>query len=307
MKRIAGVPAGILTVASLVAVLGCGQQESSAPQPAQPAAKAENATPAAEKPVAGQPALTPERPALGQPTPPDSPLAAAPTATPAPKPEPEPEPAAEEKEVDLGPPLVENASQLVRLDPKYPVFIDKQHKRVVMVGQVCQRQVPLEMFACIKNTKEHEAIVTLPTKAMIVHAALLAVGAEPGEPAHFDPFTPAHGQEVTVEVLWKDAKGQIQRKPAQEWIKNANTGKALDKSWIFAGSGFWTDPSTGEKHYQAESGDLICVSNFSSATLDVDQKSSSSNDSLVFEAFTERIPPKGTPVTLLLTPQPRKK
>jgi hypothetical protein len=201
---------------------------------------------------------------------------------------------------------VEHPEQLVRLDPKSPVFVDKQKKQVVMVGQVCQRRVPLELFACLRNTKEHEAILTIPTKAMLVHAALLAVGAEPGAPAHFDPFTPARGQEVTIEVAWKDAKGELHRTPAQEWVKNTATGKALTQPWIFAGSGFWTDPSNGERHYQAESGDLICVSNFSSATLDVAVQSSSANDSLMFEAFTERIPPKGTQVTLVLTPQARK-
>jgi hypothetical protein len=75
---------------------------------------------------------------------------------------------------------------------------------------------------------------------------------------------------------------------------------------VFAGSGFWTDPNTGQRHYQAESGDLICVSNFSSATLDLTIQSSANNDALSFEAFTERIPPKGTPVTLVLTPQKNK-
>jgi hypothetical protein len=264
--------------------LGCGRPET---PPAAPSVAANKESPAAPaENVAAEPAAKPQ---------------------PKPEAEPEPEPPAAVKEVELGPPLVDHSEQLRRLDPKFPVFLDMQKKQVVMVGQVCQRRVPLELFACLKNTKEHEAILTIPTKAMIVHAALLAVGAEPGEPAHFDPFTPAHGQEVTIEVVWRDEKGQIQRVAAQEWVKNAKTGKALNQPWIFAGSGFWTDPSNGEKHYQAESGDLICVTNFSSATLDIAMQSSSANDALVFEAFTEHIPPKGTQVTILLTPQPRKR
>lgn len=315
MKRIAAFAVGLLTVVSLA---GCGQQEAVGPSPKpgpSAVAGAEKAAPSAAKAAQDQPAF-PALPMEKSPaTPPQAPAAALekpaglgqmPAVAPAEKPEPEPEPAVETKEADLGPPLVDNVAQLVRLDPNYPVFIDKQKKQVVMVGQVCQRRVPLELFACLKNTKEHEAIITIATKAMVVHAGLLAVGAEPGEPAHFDPFTPAHGQEVAVDVVWKDAKGAIQRSPAQEWVKNASTGKALDRPWIFAGSGFWTDPNSGEKHYQAESGDLICVSNFSSATLDVSLKSSSSNDALVFEAYTDRIPPKGTPVTVLLTPQAKK-
>src|SRR5690606_33238231 len=72
--------------------------------------------------------------------------------------------------------------------------------------------------------------------------------------------------------------------------------------WVFAGSGFWLDEETGKQHYQAESGDVICVSNFSSAMLDVPAESTNANAGLFFEAFTERIPPLGTPVRLVLTP-----
>jgi hypothetical protein len=37
--------------------------------------------------------------------------------------------------------------------------------------------------------------------------------------------------------------------------------------------------------------------------LDLPIESSQSNEALLFRAFTERIPPLGTPVTLLLTPK----
>ena len=45
------------------------------------------------------------------------------------------------------------------------------------------------------------------------------------------------------------------------------------------------------------------MSNFSSAMLDVPVRSSDSNAALLFDAFTERIPPIGTPVTIILTPR----
>ena len=76
---------------------------------------------------------------------------------------------------------------------------------------------------------------------------------------------------------------------------------------MFGGSGFWTDERTGERHYQAQSGDFICVSNFPSAMLDLPIPSTDKDGSLLFEAFTERIPPLGTPVTLILTPKLDKK
>ena len=53
----------------------------------------------------------------------------------------------------------------------------------------------------------------------------------------------------------------------------------------------------------AESGDFICVSNFATAMLDIPVQSSQANDSLEFVAFTEHIPPLGTPVRMILKPK----
>lgn len=72
--------------------------------------------------------------------------------------------------------------------------------------------------------------------------------------------------------------------------------------WIFAGSGFALDEMTGEKYYYAESGDLICVANFPTAIIDVNIVSSASGEeNLLFEANKEKIPPRGTPVTIEIT------
>jgi len=51
------------------------------------------------------------------------------------------------------------------------------------------------------------------------------------------------------------------------------------------------------------SGDLICVSNFPDSVLDLPIQSTDSDASLLFEAFTEHIPSRGTPVTLVLAPK----
>jgi hypothetical protein len=196
-----------------------------------------------------------------------------------------------------------NRPGLARLSPKYDVWIDKQNKRVIMLGEICLREGQMEMFACLKNTKEHESIVTVPTEAYIVHAALVAVGAEPGHPARFRPsYRAATGTEIDVTLYWSDAQGKRHKANAEDWLKNLRTGKTLDRPWVFGGSAFWTDPS-GQRHYQAEDGDFICVSNFPSAMLDLPIESSQSNSALLFEAMTDRIPPKDTKLSLVLTPR----
>ena len=204
----------------------------------------------------------------------------------------------------LGKPLVDDAEGMTRLDPFFPVWLDPANKRVVMLGAVAQQRAPLEMFACLRATKEHESVVVVDTKAFIVHAGLLTLGAEAGPPVKFQPeYTPAGGTEIAIEVRWKDKDGKVRSAKAQDWVRNTETGKAMTLNWVFAGSGFWVDERTGKRHYRAEGGDFICVSNFPSAMLDLPIESTQTNSGLMFEAFTENIPPIGTPVTVILEPQ----
>jgi hypothetical protein len=217
-----------------------------------------------------------------------------------------PPPSAEERIPDLGPPLVDDPQDLKRLHEKFPVWIDRKQNRVVLIGVVCQRQVPLELFACLRGSKEHESVLSVPTKASFVHAALLAVGAEPGSPVQFRPkYLPARGSQIEITCVWKDAQGNRQSARAQDWVRGTKSGKAMTYPWVFGGSRFIKNPFTDRMNYQADSdGDFICVSNFPGAMLDLPIESTSSDADLMFEAFTEHIPPRGTPVTLILKPQP---
>lgn len=198
----------------------------------------------------------------------------------------------------------EQPPPLVRLSPTSQIWLDTRRKAVVVDGQVCLREGPLEMFACPKRTKEHESVVSLNCSAHEVHAALLAAGARPGRPVQFQPqYQAASGQIIDIYVLWKDARGEKHQVRAQDWVRNTRTGKALEWDWVFAGSGFWKDEETGKEYYKADGGDLVCVSNFPSATLDLPVESSQANADLLFEAFTERIPPRGTKVRVVLWPR----
>jgi hypothetical protein len=194
-----------------------------------------------------------------------------------------------------------------RLSPAYDVWIDPKRRVVIVDGQVSLREGMLEMFACTRNTKEHESIVAVNSKAYLIHAALLRLGAEQGRPAQFVPkYRPPTGSEIEVTVEWLDERGKPQTARAQDWIKDINTNKPMAHPFVFAGSSFWKDEETGKEFYQAEAGDLICVSNFSTAMLDIPVESSPENSELAFEAFTRRIPPLGAPVRLVLKPKLKK-
>lgn len=206
------------------------------------------------------------------------------------------------------PPKLPAPAGASKLSPDYDVWLDAKRGVVLIDGQVSLRRGMLEMFACIRNTKEHESVVTADTQAFLVHAGLLRLGAEPGHPAQFVPeFKPPAGTEIDISVEWRDEHGKMQQAKAQDWIRDMKTGKAMAHPFVFAGSRFWTDEETGRQYYQAEGGDFICVSNFGTAALDIPVESSQSNDVLAFEAFTERIPPLGTPVRIVLKPVLKKR
>ncbi|MGE0755494.1 MAG: YdjY domain-containing protein [Pirellulaceae bacterium] len=194
---------------------------------------------------------------------------------------------------------------LVRLSRDYDVWIDTRRKVVVVDGNIALREGLLEMFACPKGTKEHESIVAVNCNAQFVHAGLIAVGAEPGSPVAFAPeYKAATGPVIDVWVLWKDERGQSQKVKAQEWILQTKTNKTMEYPWVFAGSAVTVDEQSGKKYYLADGGDFICVSNFTSAMLDLPVESSQSNSDLSFRANTPRIPPLGTAVRLVLEPRP---
>jgi hypothetical protein len=197
-------------------------------------------------------------------------------------------------------PAPESAKALPKPDV---VWVDTKQKLVYVDGYVSLRRGMLEMLACPVGTKEHESVVAVFSRAQTLHAALLAVGAVPGHPVSFRPkFRPAAGTEIDVEIRWQDKDGKWQSVKGQDWVKDARTQKPMEHSWVFAGSGFWQDEETGKEYYKAEAGDLICVSNFSTAMLDIPVESSQVNDGLMFEANSEKIPRLGTPVRVVLKP-----
>jgi hypothetical protein len=211
------------------------------------------------------------------------------------------------KPADLGPPLVDDVKALKPLDPKLPVWIDPKQKHVVMLAESCKANYPLE-FLITDRGRDYESVMVSDVRPSIVHAALLALGAKAGHPARFQPkYEPATGSVIEIELRWKDKNGKRQIAKAQDWIRNIKTKKALDVEWVFAGSGYWIDESTGKKFYQADGGDFISVLNLPTAMLDLPIQSAGALEERSFEGFLEHIPPKGTPVTVILRPKAEKK
>ena len=193
-------------------------------------------------------------------------------------------------------------------DPKWKplsraLWFDPSAKRLILRAEVSLREGALEHLLCLRRTKEHESILATPATPKLIQAGLLLTGAEVGGVVRFEPeFRPPQGTAIVIDLEWKDERGQLQRQPAQSWVRSLR-GQILNQDWVFAGSSTYTDPETGKTYFGGDEGDLITVVNFPTAILDLPIASSASDEDRVFEANTPAIPPKGTPVTLYLRPK----
>lgn len=180
------------------------------------------------------------------------------------------------------------------------VWFDPARRELIIRARVALREGYLEHLLCLEQTKEHESILATVAPPRMIHAGLILVAGEPGHPVKFRPeFQSPTGPPIAIEARW-EAEGKPQRADVRSWVKNETTGKALDVHWVFAGSVLFQDPETKKVVYAADSGDLFTVTNFPNAILDLPLESSSNDAERSFVAFTERIPPRNTPVTLVL-------
>jgi len=196
----------------------------------------------------------------------------------------------------------------VPITPNIVLEIEGKKRRVLLATSVCLQRGPLEQLLTRQDTKEHEAILSADIDVRDLHKALLLSGARAGSPVQFDPkYRPASGQTIKITCQYQQ-KGKTITVNAQEWVRDVNTKKPLRHEWVFSGSRLVSNPlAPNELIFLANDGDVVCVSNFESALLDLPILSSETNADLAFEANPERIPPVGTKVTVIFEPVPEKK
>ncbi|MFO0846141.1 MAG: YdjY domain-containing protein [Gemmataceae bacterium] len=199
----------------------------------------------------------------------------------------------------------EGEGKKVKVGDNVHLEVSPKARRVLVEAVVCLREGALEQLLTRKNQKEHEAILAADVDARKVHEALLLAKAEAGSPVRWVPkYRPPTGSTIKVSLVYTDAKGKKVTVPARSWIKNRSTGKELEHDWVFAGSLLIDNPQdkNAAKYYLANDGDVICVANFEGAMLDLPIQSSKDDADRAYDAWTERIPPVGTKVTVVLEP-----
>jgi len=188
--------------------------------------------------------------------------------------------------------------------PAPKVRIDRQRRQLVIPAAVQLRQGALEFLLCVKGAKDHETLLVTQVPPSALHAGLLALGLMPGRPGRWttppggEPvFEPPQGARVEIALRYKDAKGKRREAPATEWMLTSEKRKPTELKWVFVGSGFLDNG----RYWADVEGLHISVANFPASVIDVPFKSTAEDAFLEFAADPKTVPPKGTPVDVVIT------
>lgn len=180
--------------------------------------------------------------------------------------------------------------------------------------------VYLEVVACTKGTREHEALVMTEARPSHLHAALLLIGLEPGAPGAprgrgREAIAPT-GDPVEVRIAYVNEAGEEVESDAAAWIRHAETGEAFEtRGWVFSGSRIVTH--RGREVYDADgTGLVIGLAMFGNARVSAPSMGGATLalsdgfnpeagvDEPVWIANRDRVPKFGTRVVVRLSPSP---
>ncbi len=149
----------------------------------------------------------------------------------------------------------------------------------------------LEVLCCAPNTREHETFLITSVRPSHIHAALLAIGLNPGAPGAWTlkdrTLTPVQptGDRLSVRVTFTDKDGNEVEQNPLDWIVNARDKAPFQAAenkltagnsepspgWMFTGSKIVTRKSAiGEERevYDADgSGTIIGLTTFGSEVI----------------------------------------
>lgn len=185
------------------------------------------------------------------------------------------------------------------------IAVDRTAGSVRVPGVVALREGWLEQAVCQQGTRDHESLVTVSMPPSSIHAALLLAGLQPGRPGHWRvrddgslELVPPTGDAVLIDVEWHDASGALQLAPLVDWIKTG--GSATPGSFVFAGS-IMRDRAA-VPYAADQSGSVVGLVTFGdepvASVAVVPDRADIAEPSLM--AWTERMPPEGTTVTIVI-------
>ena len=235
-----------------------------------------------------------------------------------------PQPLVDGAHAKAAPPPRASEPKLVRIGSD--IVVNLANSEVVIGAQVAARIGWLEQLVCKAGTREHESLLAVEAKPKLIHAALLAAGITHGSPGEWIELAPDSsgkailqlrpptGSPVEILVRWKSGDDEHESKLC-DWVRRVpddSTANALVpfpcNRFVFAGSRVRPNPPSlgpGE-HYVADyTGSIVGLVTFGDEVIAFEEVIPDRVDiaAPLWEAWTDRIPPEGTPVDLVIRPR----
>jgi len=187
------------------------------------------------------------------------------------------------------------------------IQFDLQAKRVVMEGRIALAAGLVELFACVRGTKDYESVVALDCQPFDLHLGLLALGLQPGRPvSQQEGGELPRGPKVVAWAEWKDAEGNTVRHRAEELILDVKTGRPMEPAgWLFVGSHFIEVGPGGKEVYAATLTGAV-ITTYHDPTTVLDNPRPSGGDDTLFVVNQEVVPPVGTRVSVIVEPESKR-
>lgn len=205
------------------------------------------------------------------------------------------------------------------------LVIDLEKGCVDVEASVCLQEGTLELIACTKDTKEHESIIVIAAKPSHIHAALLLIGARPGNPSIRKPANaegtrwidiPPQGDPIGVYLAFKDKEGKMVEYPISDFIaptdEDYGQSNADDQpeekagfpdAFVFAGSQLYGKGKGPRQYLCDQSGNVISIATFGDELICLSGMHASDNESLMWQINPTKLPEVGTKITLRLRPR----
>lgn len=169
----------------------------------------------------------------------------------------------------------------------------------------------LEQAICLAGTREHESLLVIETSPRLVHAALMMLGLEPGRPGRWRVDEgngailriPPEGPRLEILLRFRHpTRGEIEE-PLSRWFLRREGDSGPPHPWKFAGSLEETDPR-GTVYVAEFSGSVAGLVTFGDEVIAHEEVRSDLVE-IEHEPYLvaeDRVPPPGTPVTVVIRP-----
>jgi len=182
------------------------------------------------------------------------------------------------------------------------IDVDVANKRVRVECEALHVIAPLEFFACVAGTSEHEAVVRSEARPSHLHLALVMLGLTPGQGVHYDErekkWIEPSGPPLKLSVEYEKDGKRVTR-GAHELMRDIKSKKEMPEvTWVFTGSKIMPDQTYGADR----TGYLVSIVNFELSPIDFPALASNANETLEWETNLDEMPAKGSKMTLIIEP-----